>query len=594
MTPRLLEIDADGHLAKMTKKTNSKDSEMNLKANLFLSALLLSTGNLALAGSNINIIDNYYLAENKDLWKKVGNDQVPSELIRSVVIDRPLKAYTDLFPKSFYHEENFIVCFQNCNQADAKSDKDSLEQQNVYYWVSRFYKMAKDRFNLQPTSKMKVLTNRQINNPGTSKKMRNNAFFNPEDGSLTFLPATSNPLAVLFGDKLNRSGFDPSVIAHEAGHSLFHRLFPHAVNQEISGFNEGFADYMANILMSSGEVGNIMLRGSTLRDSGALVDSENKPKIYKAGLEAHDMGERFATALWLGRSKVQNLDEYDSLVISAIQEISQNPYAAGHDFKNAFLKRIQHTYDSLTFDSLSSLWDLVLPGDERKITDTAFLRSRPKNISAFGLNIETTLSEETSRDLGIKKQSQRFVYVGSVKTNDNFTAHMIAGRDDTVVRPYWILMDEERKNAVGAWRLDGSRPERDEEINEIKMLVTQLQVFETTITEVTKKAKSFSDLASNKGELSVAYKVKEKTITESSIEFNGQLVKTLTHKLMLKRKFLAKILGIPNLNSVSIITSPDVTIKSDWPMLDNASIIGINIELEDGTTSKTMIETVNL
>jgi hypothetical protein len=566
---------------------------MTIKPNLFITAFILSLGNLAIADSNIKIVDNYYLAENASIWKKVGNDDVPSELIRSVSIEKPLRAYTDLFPKSFFHEDNFIVCFKNCDQEDAKSGKDSLEQQNVYFWVNKFYKMAKERFDLSPTSKMKVMTNRQINNPGTSKKMRNNAFFNPEDGTLTFLPSTSNPLVVLFGNKINRSGFDPSVIAHEAGHSLFHKLFPNAVNQEISGFNEGFADYMANILMSTGEVGNIMLRGATLRDSGSMVDSQNKPKIYQAGLEAHDMGERFATALWLGRSKVQNLDEYDTLVIGAIKEISRNPYAAGHDFKNAFLKRIRFTYDRLTADSLDSLWDLVLPGENRKIIDTSFLKSRPKNISAFGLNIETTLSEESSRDLGIKGQKQRFVYVGSVKTRDNFTAHMIAGRDDSVVRPFWILMDEERKNAVGAWRLDGSIPDSSEEIKEIKMLVSQLVIFESTITELLQKAKTFTELASNKGELSIAYKVKEKVISEGTKEFNGQIVKTITHKMLLKRTLLAKLISVPNLKSVSIITSPEISVKADWPALENAAFIGMSIELEDGTKSETMIETLN-
>lgn len=567
---------------------------MTIKSKLFISSVLFSIGTFSFAGSNINIIDNYYLAENESIWKKIGNDEVPPQLIRSVNIDKPIRAYTDLFPKSFYHDDNFIVCFKNCNQADASSDKDSLEQQNVYFWVSKFYKMAKERFDLSPTSKMKVMTNRDIKNPGSSKKMRNNAFFNPEDGTLSFLPATSNPLHVLFSGKINRSGFDPSVIAHEAGHSLFHKLFPHSVNEEISGFNEGFADYMANILMSTGEVGNIMLRGATLRDSGSLTDSQNKPKIYQPGLEAHDMGERFATALWLGRSKVQNLDEYDSLVISAIKDISQNPFSAGHDFKHSFMERIRYTYDSTTANTLQALWDLILPGEQRKITDTQFLKSRPNKVSAFGLNIETTLSEETARDLGVKNQKQRFVYVGSLKTKDNFTAHMIAGRDNSLVRPYWILMDEERKNAVGAWRLDGSIPDSDQEIKEIEMLVSQLQVFETTITELLQKAKAFTDLVSDKGELSMAYKIKEKFISEGFKEFNGQNVKTITHKLVLKRKLLAKILGIPNLKSVTIITSPDVKMRADWPTLENAPFIGMQIELEDGTQSETMIETIDL
>jgi hypothetical protein len=64
--------------------------------------------------------------------------------------------------------------------------------------------------------------------------------------------------------------------------------------------------------------------------------------------------------------------------------------------------------------------------------------------------------------------------------------------------------------------------------------------------------------------------------------------------MLLKRKFIAKLLGVPNLKSVSIITSSDISMKPEWPTLENAPFIGMSIELEDGTKSETMIETLDL
>lgn len=566
---------------------------MALKPAFLATSFILATTLPALANIDIKIVDNYSMASQEQIWNKVKSDDVPADLQKELRINRPTSAYETLFPRAFYQEEDFFVCFKDCSNRDARSGKDALEQQTVYYWLGQFYKMAKERFNLLPSQRVKVTTTRSVKDPGTSKKMRNNAFFNPADGSLSFLPASANPLASLLGGKINRSGFDPSVIAHEAGHSLFNALFPHSINPEISGFNEGFADYMANILLENSKVGLVMLRGKALRDSDSLVDSSNKPKIYQPGLEVHDMGERFASALWMGRSRVDNKDEYDHMIISTIQDIAKNPFATGHSFKVAFLERIQYTYTREIAQSIKTIWDLFIPGVDKKVTDTSFFTTPNTSRGAIGLKITTTFPESVMRDLGIQNETSRFVFIRSVKTNDNYIAFQVAARTDTLVTPYWIVVDPERKNALGAWRLDGSVIDSSE-VKTVSNLVSQILNIGEVLQDFVQRAKMFSDLALGRGDLASAYKVTKHTRSQNNIEFDGQILTTTIHDLRLKRKLLARILGVPNMKGLSLTTSSGIDLGAQWPKLENQNVIGVKLILEDGTTSETLLETVQL
>ncbi len=566
---------------------------MRLKSAFLATSFVLSTSLAALADVNIKIVDNYSLAHQQEVWNRVRSDDVPESLQKDLRINRPASSYERLFPKAFYQEEDFFVCFKDCSQADARSGKDALEQQTVYYWLGQFYKMAKERFNLLPSQRVKVTTNRNVRDPGTSKKMRNNAFFNPADGSLSFLPASANPLAALLGGKINRSGFDPSVIAHEAGHSLFNALFPHAINSEISGFNEGFADYMANILLENSKVGLVMLRGKALRDSDSLVDSSNKPKIYEPGLEVHDMGERFASALWMGRSRVSDKAEYDHMIISAIQDIAKNPFATGHSFKEAFLERINYTYARETAQAIGTIWELFIPGSDRSANDLSFIGTPNAERSAIGLRVTTTFPESVMRDLGIANETARFVFIRSVKTAQNFIAYQVATRTDSIVTPYWILVDPERKNALGAWRLDGSEIDSSE-ITTVSTLVKQIMNIGEVVQDFVQRAKVFSELAQGRGELTAAYKVTRHTRSQSNIEFGGANAVSTVHELTLKRKLLARLIGVPNMKGISLTTGLGIDLGAQWPKLESQAVIGVKLILEDGTTTETIMETVQL
>jgi hypothetical protein len=545
--------------------------------------------------ANLNVVMDYRAARSPEVWKKVKGDTVPDSLIQRVTQADPSNPYSSLFPRAFYQEENFLVCYRDCANKDPRSGKEALEQQTVYYWLSEFYAMASKRFDLAPTGRVRVMTDRRVANPGSSKALRNNAFFNPADGTLSFLPAGSNPLiSILGGDKLNRSGFDPSVIAHEAGHSLFHSLFPHSINEEISGFNEGFADYMANILLDSPELGLVMLRGKVLRDSNSLVDSSNAPKTYAPGLEVHDMGERFAAALWKSRAVISDKDAFDRLVIDAVEDIAKNPYATGHAFKEALLARVQYTYSSTEASQIKGLWDFFVAGSDRKAQDLSFLSSSVPATRSWGMRSETRFSEEAARNFGLTNEVKRFVYVKKQTTSDGLTAHMIAKADDNFVTPYWILVDSARMNVLGAWRLDKSPVTEGEDLEVVTAMAKQAMVADATLEDLKKNAKMFAELSLGTGDLKAAYKVERTDRTVSTSTFNHTSVSTTVIKMKLKRKFLAGLLGVPKVRSVTLTLVPARFAPSDLPQLNGESVIGVALELEDGTISISQLEQIQL
>lgn len=564
---------------------------MNL--NVILTAgLFASLAGISFADTAVKVVDNYRLASDRKIWKGASTDSIPHPLLKDVIVETPVFSYSKLFPKSFYQTENYVVCFKSCSNSDSKSSKDSLEQQNVYYWLDNFFKITNNRFHLHPASRMRVITSREVMSPGSTKQMQNNAFFNSSDGTLSFLQAHVNPLAVLFNGKINRAGFDPSVIIHEAGHSLFNSLFPNAINQEIQGLNEGFADYLANIILNEPKIGLVMLRGTALRDSSSFIDIEKKPKIYSPGLEVHELGERFSAAFWLGRQKINNVDEYDDLLINTIKELSLDPYATVHGFKEKFISRIKYVYDSKTYLSISAIWNFFFPGDNFKISDTDFLKENIYSVSIIGMNNSITFPTSVLEEFGNQNINNRFVYLKSTITKDGYKAFLIASRDESYVVPYWIVIDPERWNTLGAWKINGSKVKDPQEIKKVRSLALELRSLSKNLNEFVKSVQQISDLATEKGTLSYSYNVLFRSTQEKQYEFNGEIFDSKILKLNLSRKFGARVKGVENYKSVSLITAGDLFVTKEWPLHNNEPVIGIRFEFEDGSMTEQKFETI--
>lgn len=546
----------------------------------------------ALAAIDLPHVDGYDAASQEILWKNVSADTVPQAFLGRSSIDTPRLAYSQLFPKSFLQEELLAVCYQNCKNRDIikvsgssieASDKNSLEQSNVYFWLKRYFNFLEERFNFRPSKYLRVMTNRPIKDPSAGSKMKNNAFFNPADVSLSFLPASNNWLFNQMNGKINRSGFDPSVIAHEASHYFFHHLFPHSVNDEIKGLNEGFADYIANLQLNNPKVGLIMLRGRALRDASSIVDGSGRVKSYQPKMEAHDLGERVSTALWQTRADAENKEEFDRHVVDAIRSISANPYATIHSFKAEMMRRMPSIIPSLKMTSVRTLWDMIFPGNEIIFSDTSFL-SRPQTSGAYlGFKINKTISKRFADEMGMEvHNNQGFNFIREVKISEGQTAMLLASENEQITTPYWYVTDTKSGNILGIYGIDRHLVTDPAELTSIEALTTQAAGQQSTITDFIAKTRLFSDLAKGKGELTSGYKIKSLLRFSESLLFNGEPLPIERVVVSLKKKLLVSLLvGLPDIEKVHIFTA-DVA-ASALPFLNGKRVIGYKLEFADGT-----------
>ncbi len=568
----------------------------HLTNTLVLSSLFLSV--YAQAGIEIPHVDGYDLAQSDAIWKDVKADSVPSALLNRSLIDNPSLSYSEIFPKSFLQEEMVSVCYQDCKNKDSiringsmieAKDTNAFEQANVYFWLKRYFTFLEERFSFRPDKHLRVLTNRSIKDPTAGKKMKNNAFFNPQDISLSFLPASNSFLYNTLSGKINRSGFDPSVIAHEASHYFFHHLFPNSINYEINGLNEGFADYISNLQLNNPKVGLIMLRGKVLRDASSMVDSSGQIKTYAPKMESHDLGERVSMVLWQTRADTDNKEEFDRQVVESIKTISSNPYATIHTFKTEMSKRIPHLIPSMKMSNVKTIWEIAFPGNEVKISDTSFLNRGEASNSYLGFSINQTVSKRFADEMGLDEHNnQGFSFIREVKLPGNQTALLMAAEDETITRPYWYVIDNKTGNILGIYGIDHHLVTEKNELEEIKTLTEQVSSQNETIADFIAKTKTFSDLAQGKGELTAGYKVKGVKVNADQLLFNGEPTAIDRVEVSLQKKFLVNLLvGLPDISKVTVITAEKNI--SALPLLNGKRVIGYKLQFSNGTATEMIL-----
>lgn len=561
---------------------------------------------ITLSGSayalDLLVVNNYQDASNPLLWKETRTDQVPSALLGNVSTKNPGSSYATIFPKSFFQESLFTVCHQNCGKNDpfivrngeidnsSKTDWNVVEQSNVYFWLRSYFNFLEKNIQFKPDQYLKVLTNRELRDETKGKVMKNNAFFNPLDISLSFLPASKNIFFQLLGGKINRSGYDPSVVVHEASHYVFHHLFPDAINDEISGLNEGFADYMANVFLNSPKVGLVMLQGRALRDSSTEVDGNKKLKTYEPKMEVHDLGERVSYALWRTRELSTNKSEMDRLVIDAIIDLSGNPYATVHDFKNEMLKRLPVVINPQDMKTAESFWQMTLSGSPAKIGDLQFLDRPINNRPIMGFQKTQIIPENLAREYGVSPvEESNFSILQLEKINEKQIAILMG--TNTESRPYWIAFDKERSNVLGIYdSADKTLVTDTEDLKRIKFLADQGKDAANLIQDFTSKIDGFTKLVQGKGTFNLLYKVKSKSSSSKSFVFNGKVQSGEKIRLELKRKLLTgALLGMPDIEAIELYLLPLPGIK-DLPELNGLQVIGYKMALKTGTQTEVMLD----
>lgn len=588
---------------------------MLTKKALLLSIFAFSQAHAAL---ELAVVQDYKLAESAPIWEKVKADQLPQGLMSLQEVSDPSSPYAAAFPKSFMQEKMFSVCHHDCadkeiykvqkgdiTKLNYKDDAkwDVTEQSNVYFWASRYFKFLDERFSFSPNFYLKIMTNRTIKE--NSSKLKNNAFFNPADLSLSFLPASNNPLFNFLNGKINRSGFDPSVIAHEASHFFFHHLYPLALNAEIAGLNEGFSDYIANIFLDSPKVGSVMMRGTALRDSSQPKDKAGNLKIFVPGMEVHDIGERVSFALWTTRKLVPQGEELDRMVVDAIQEMAQTPYAGVVDFKIKMLVRIKNMVADEQFPVLENFWNTIFPGNEITIANMNFLK-KPRNGQAFlGFKMKQTYSPEMVANFGVNAEEKyNLNFIASEKISETQMALLVSKESgENISTPYWIVIDDSRKNTdltkttpdvtsrkliLGIFHIDGSLVTEKKEVESVKTLATQVINSAQFFNSFAAQIKEFADIITNQGD--ATHKVTKITTSPDQTLMQGRGGNRIDIKL--KKKILGRLLpGIPEVETLSIFTVPGLVLKT-IPQVNGEQAIGYSLKLKSGVSTEVILDRV--
>lgn len=560
---------------------------------------------ITLAGSaqalELMVVKDYNGAANEAIWKKAKTDEVPAVLLGNESIAAPTSSYSQLFPKTFLQEPLFAVCFQNCDNKDIfkiqngemnakdKVQLDVIEQSNVYYWLGKYFNFIDNGLQFELRHYLKIMTNRQIKDETKGKNLKNNAFFNPKDITLSFLPASNNLLFKLMGGKLNRSGFDPSVIAHEASHYLFHHLFPNPVNEEISGLNEGFADYGANIFLENPKVGLVMMHGKAMRDASAQTTDDGKLKTYSPGLQSHELGERVAFALWKTREASSNKVELDKLVLDAVKSLNTNPYSTVHDFKMKMLERLPSVLDNQALSDARALWEIVFPGMPAKIDNFKFLDQPTPATPNLGFTTVTQLPPKLAQQYGVPARDESHFDIHQLVEVSSTQFAIQVSNKATVDVPYWVVLDSKSANVLGVYDSSRRLMNNSQEIEKIISIATTGKTVASTIQDFKSKASLLADFANGKGQFDLVYKKKSTTILDQMITFNGSEVSAKKIHIEMKRKLLTGVLfGLPNINSVDVMTIPSLNIKS-LPELNGQTVIGYKLQFETGTAVEVLL-----
>jgi len=541
------------------------------------------------------IVKNYELAENPLLWQKIKTDKLPEALITEATVKDPNNSYSQLFPKSFLQNDNFIVCYNDCSKDSFSGVKDGLlkfnrfqewnvvEQSTIYYWLKNYFNFLEERFYFKPQHFLKAYSSREVKDE-TNSKLKNNAFFLSTDKSLSFLPANKSILFKLLGGKINRSGFDPSVVIHEAGHFYFDQLFGHAVNAEIGGLNEGFADYLAHIVLNNSKVGLVMLQGKALRDASTIISTNGQIKSYAPEKEVHDLGEGISFVLWETRKKVTNKEEFDRLVVGAVKDIARNPYSSVHNFKEAMIERTKTILNGQSLKEVLQLWETLFPGKANVTENMNFLNSNQSQ-QRIAFDISQTSNEKMAQTFGIDQVTKLNLEVAaSAEISDKQSAILLVHQG----RELWVAIDNERKNILGIYDTEGKLVTNKKLLKELQLLATNVIDFSSFIKDFGQKLKLFSGLLEGKGDLANAYKVSKTTTQNTTRSINGESVTSKTIKMSLKKRIISRLLGLPDIAEIELYTVPShLNIK--LPEVNGETIIGFNLKYKSGASQEMVL-----
>ncbi|MFH1726935.1 MAG: hypothetical protein ABIA04_00770 [Pseudomonadota bacterium] len=523
------------------------------------------------------VVMNYKSAQAKELWRDLGENQVPAALLRFVETTSPSQAFSNPYQDVFFQNDNIILCNNDCDEeqnlvplrekgnffvaVDTVSDKmfwekdeardkngSIIRQCTVYYWINTFLKKL-ESLDFTTNEKLQVYVDREVNDPITNIRSENNAFFNSEDMTLSFLPAKNSFLTkILSKERLVSAGYDPSVIIHETGHFIFDQILGDRVlfNAEVDGgYNEAFADYMAMMTLESPMIGLVFGGSDPIRNA-------EKKVAYQSNMEVHDLGEVFGYVLWqLRKALGPNKELADRLVLAATDELMNYPYASAFTVAKVYLNTIDNVLpgddDSINTlkTQVKALFASVGLFEKEASPDFSYFNSNQKETPNIVLSLTTEVPASVSKSYGLKRLTN--VKIGLldilVKEDSETIWLQLLYEDEYKSTPVWLYYDMMKKNILAAYDRNLSEATYDDpEIFEVVQYVAEnsLQLF----SFIGDFAQGYQDLSKNAGIGRLIQKSTKQKKLEAYVALNGDSVRANLYRSEVKPTVLAKVAGL--------------------------------------------------
>jgi hypothetical protein len=574
------------------------------------------------AETNLIAVTNLNESTNLELWKNIPAYTIPSKLISNVSIEDPTNAFLYPLEDVFFHNLQMVVCYLNCEkqqniQVDQVSEHYSvnlnnakwfnkrktlkengaiIRQNTVYYWIDRMFSRLEE-MGFTPSTKLKIYVDRAVPEIESRGNAENNAFYNPEDNTLSFLPAHNGLLSKLSKDTLRPSGMDPTVAVHEAGHFVFQELTQgNNLNEEIGGLNEGFADYLAMIVLNTSKIGTIMLSGKTLRDAQEV-------KIYFKNMEVHDLGNVFSSALWNIRNLFEDKLSFDRIVIESVRDIGRNPYATAFDFSSILLAQMatQSVEEKTISESKNILLKSGLIGKYNEF-NTALLLNGKKPINYLGASIALKMPEKLAKEYGLPTTDVvRLSLIDQVNLKDvnnsdgAYSLIKAAITEDYLATPIWLYLETSSNNLLSAYDLTMKKIVTPEQLKYVRKILENYQ----TLQEYTKTMSHKTVLSMVVGSDWMArLKVKERSA--KLLNVNNTLIPVTKTAGNINLKFLGRLASIivkpiKEFDKIVYFTSKDPAFKGKLPSIgDEGYLLGYEYSMKNGVTQAIMIDNIKL
>lgn len=493
------------------------------------------------AKTTMTIVGQYGAAGKKELWDKTSSGKVPSELLQDITVANPSRASQAPYQDIVLQNDRFVVCYTECatpqplkiNQGQTPDDsvieydpnaglftsetnESSLKTTNVYYWVNRLMdEMAEVGF--KPLKRLLVRVDRDVQNPANGAAFKNNAFFNDRDWTLSFLPVKSGGLFTKA--TLTSPSFDPSVGMHETMHSVFQQAIGPILNSEVMGLHEAFADYFALDTLNDSRLGLIFASGSPLRKNDVVLK-------YKAGMEAHELGNVVSSALWKIRGQIGNREVAKTLAFRTIQALGRSPYIAAGDVAQLHIAIARDSGIPRDIQAnIEATW--AETGLKSENVDAGRLVV-PTNFSSagyFSLTISTQTPDAVATQWGLPSQEMnRISFLGISPLNDNQTWYNATiEREGKPMFSVRALIAKDTGSVLSAFDGDGKLIEATNQD-----AFSALKTLSTNVSEMKKwKAnghQGFIDILQNKGFMGTLFKAKNIAREDTTLKINGAVI----------------------------------------------------------------------